>query len=131
MRIEKYSFSRIFDAAIDASSAVLIFEPDASDASARFAVITVAVEYFVKDQFEKLGLDAYKEFIHFGLTSQDINNTATPLSLKDAMQTAYYPLLDHLTQELEKFRLHDVAEKAYHFFWGELADWYLDRRGTG
>jgi adenylosuccinate lyase len=61
-----------------------------------------AVEYFVKEQFEKLGLDKYREFIHFGLTSQDINNTATPLSLKDAMKTAYYPLLDHLTQELEK-----------------------------
>ena len=53
-----------------------------------------AVEYFVKEQFEKAGLGSYKEFIHFGLTSQDINNTATPLSLKDAMQTAYYPLLD-------------------------------------
>jgi adenylosuccinate lyase len=44
-----------------------------------------AVEYFIKEQFEKLGLEKYKEFIHFGLTSQDINNTATPLSLKDAM----------------------------------------------
>jgi len=61
-----------------------------------------AVEYFVKEEFEKLGLAAYKEFIHFGLTSQDVNNTATPLSLKDAMQTSYYPLLDQLTQELEK-----------------------------
>ncbi len=61
-----------------------------------------AVEYFVKEQFEQVGLDSYKEFIHFGLTSQDINNTATPLSLKDAMQTAYYPMLDQLTQELEK-----------------------------
>jgi adenylosuccinate lyase len=61
-----------------------------------------AVEYFVKEQFEQLGLDAYKEFIHFGLTSQDINNTATPLSLKDAMEAAYYPMLDQLTQELEK-----------------------------
>jgi adenylosuccinate lyase len=61
-----------------------------------------AVEYFVKEQFEQVGLDSYKEYIHFGLTSQDINNTATPLSLKDAMQTAYYPMLDQLTQELEK-----------------------------
>jgi adenylosuccinate lyase len=60
-----------------------------------------AVEYFVKEQFETLGLESYKEFIHFGLTSQDINNTATPLSLKDAMQTVYYPMLDQLTQELE------------------------------
>ena len=61
-----------------------------------------AVEYFVKEQFEELGLDAFKEFIHFGLTSQDINNTATPLSLKDAMETSYYPLLDEVTRELEK-----------------------------
>lgn len=61
-----------------------------------------AVEYYIKDQFETLGLEPYKEFIHFGLTSQDINNTATPLSLRDAMQTVYYPLLDQLTQELEK-----------------------------
>lgn len=61
-----------------------------------------AVEYYVKEEFEKLGMGPYKEFIHFGLTSQDINNTATPLSLKDAMQTAYYPMLDQLTQELEK-----------------------------
>jgi adenylosuccinate lyase len=61
-----------------------------------------AVEYFVKEEFEKLGLGSHKEFIHFGLTSQDINNTATPLSLKDAMETTYYPMLDQLTQELEK-----------------------------
>jgi adenylosuccinate lyase len=61
-----------------------------------------AVEYFVKEQFKKLGMEAFMEFIHFGLTSQDINNTATPLSLKDAMQTAYYPVLDQLTQELER-----------------------------
>ncbi len=44
-----------------------------------------AVEYFIKEEFDKLGLGKYKEFIHFGLTSQDINNTATPMSLKDAM----------------------------------------------
>jgi adenylosuccinate lyase len=61
-----------------------------------------AVEYFVKERFKKLGLEAFMEFIHFGLTSQDINNTATPLSLKDAMQTAYYPALDQLTQDLER-----------------------------
>jgi adenylosuccinate lyase len=45
-----------------------------------------AVEYFLKDKFEALGLSVYKEFIHFGLTSQDINNTATPMSLRDAFQ---------------------------------------------
>ena len=61
-----------------------------------------AVEYFVKEQFEKLGLESCKEFIHFGLTSQDINNTATPLSLNDAMQTVYYPVLDQLTTDLER-----------------------------
>jgi len=61
-----------------------------------------AVEYFIKEQFEELGLEAYKEFIHFGLTSQDINNTATPLSLKDALEQVYYPVLDELTQVLEK-----------------------------
>ena len=60
-----------------------------------------AVEYFVKERFKKLGMEAFMEFIHFGLTSQDINNTATPLSLKDAMQTVYYPVLDQLTQDLE------------------------------
>jgi len=60
-----------------------------------------AVEYFVKEQFEKLGMESYKEFIHFGLTSQDINNTATPLSIRDAMQCIYYPMLDQLSYELE------------------------------
>jgi adenylosuccinate lyase len=60
-----------------------------------------AVEYFIKEIFEANGLEPYKEFIHFGLTSQDINNTATPLSLKDALQMVFYPLLDQLTQVLE------------------------------
>lgn len=50
-----------------------------------------AVEYFLKEQFDALGLSAYKEFIHFGLTSQDINNTAIPLSIKDAMNAVYVP----------------------------------------
>ena len=50
-----------------------------------------AVEYFIKDEFDKLGLSDYKEFIHFGLTSQDINNTAIPLSIKDAMNDVYIP----------------------------------------
>jgi len=59
------------------------------------------VEYFLKEEFEKMGMEPYMEFIHFGLTSQDINNTATPLSLKDAMETVYYPQLDQLTSELE------------------------------
>ncbi|MFS4483219.1 adenylosuccinate lyase [Hyunsoonleella sp. 2307UL5-6] len=50
-----------------------------------------AVEYFIKEKFDALGLSAYKEFIHFGLTSQDINNTAIPLSIKDAMNDVYVP----------------------------------------
>ena len=50
-----------------------------------------AVEYFIKDQFDKLGLSEFKEFIHFGLTSQDINNTAIPLLIKDAMNDVYIP----------------------------------------
>ena len=50
-----------------------------------------AVEYFIKERFDDLGLSAYKEFIHFGLTSQDINNTAIPLSIKDAMNDVYVP----------------------------------------
>ena len=50
-----------------------------------------AVEYFIKEKFDALELQAYKEFIHFGLTSQDINNTAIPLSLKEAMNEVYVP----------------------------------------
>ncbi|MDO6597012.1 adenylosuccinate lyase [Oceanihabitans sp. 2_MG-2023] len=50
-----------------------------------------AVEYFIKEKFDQLGLQDYKEFIHFGLTSQDINNTAIPLSIKDAMNDVYVP----------------------------------------
>ncbi len=56
-----------------------------------------AVEYFIKEKFDETGLSQYKEFIHFALTSQDVNNTATPLSLKDAMTQAYLPVLDELT----------------------------------
>ena len=61
-----------------------------------------AVEYFIKEKLDALEMSAHKEFIHFGLTSQDINNTATPLSLKEALETVYYPLLDELTSALEK-----------------------------
>ncbi len=59
-----------------------------------------AVEYFIKEKFEILGLKAFKEFIHFGLTSQDINNTAIPLSLKDAFYEVYLPELESLEQKL-------------------------------
>ncbi|MBN2487360.1 MAG: adenylosuccinate lyase [Bacteroidales bacterium] len=51
-----------------------------------------AVEYFIKKKFDQLGMQQYKEFIHFGLTSQDINNTAVPLSYKEALHDAYFPL---------------------------------------
>ena len=60
-----------------------------------------AVEYFIKEKFDLLGLAPYKEFIHFGLTSQDINNTATPLTLKEAIEEAYLPLLDQLISVIE------------------------------
>ncbi|WP_369049476.1 adenylosuccinate lyase [Tenacibaculum sp. UWU-22] len=59
-----------------------------------------AVEYFIKKRFDLLNLQPYKEFIHFGLTSQDINNTAIPLSVKDAVEEVYYPALDELINKL-------------------------------
>jgi adenylosuccinate lyase len=59
-----------------------------------------AVEYFVKDAMERLGVGAWKEFVHFGLTSQDVNNTAIPLSLKRATERAVLPLLDTLIADL-------------------------------
>ncbi|NNE30698.1 MAG: adenylosuccinate lyase [Saprospiraceae bacterium] len=62
-----------------------------------------AVEYFLKKQFEKIGLNEVSEFIHFGLTSQDINNTATPLMLKEALDGVYYPSLEGLVAHLSTF----------------------------
>jgi len=59
-----------------------------------------AVEYFIKEAFDYLQLQAYKEFIHFGLTSQDINNTAIPLSIKEAVQQVYLPALEQLLGKL-------------------------------
>ena len=61
-----------------------------------------AVEYFIKNQFDQLGLDDLKEFVHFGLTSQDINNTAIPLSLKEAHFEIVLPMLQQLVIEIEK-----------------------------
>ena len=61
-----------------------------------------AVEYFLKQKFDEMSLSAYKEFIHFGLTSQDINNTATPLSVKDALDNSLYPLLEQVIALLKK-----------------------------
>ncbi len=60
-----------------------------------------AVEYFVKEKFDALKLDRYKEFIHFGLTSQDINNTAIPLSIKEAYLNVYIPDLNLVIEKLE------------------------------
>jgi len=61
-----------------------------------------AVEYFIKEKFDGLGLEKSKEFIHFGLTSQDINNTAIPLSLKEAMNEVYVPLLLDVKKKLKE-----------------------------
>ena len=63
-----------------------------------------AVEYFIKEKFDAIGgLDAYKEFIHFGLTSQDINNTSVPLSIKEAMEEVYLPQMEELVAQLRSF----------------------------
>ena len=61
-----------------------------------------AVEYFIKERFDALNLYEYKEFIHFGLTSQDINNTAVPCSFRDAIHDVYYPVIDELIAKLEE-----------------------------
>ena len=63
-----------------------------------------AVEYFIKEEFDKIGgLESYKEFIHFGLTSQDINNTSVPLSVKEALQDVYYPQVEELIAQLQQY----------------------------
>jgi adenylosuccinate lyase len=64
-----------------------------------------AVEYFVKEKFDALGLETFKEFIHFGLTSQDINNTAVPCSIRDAIQNVYIPIFDEVVAKLEELSL--------------------------
>ncbi|MFA5588212.1 MAG: lyase family protein, partial [Mariniphaga sp.] len=61
-----------------------------------------AVEYFLKEKFDAIGLGKFKEFIHFGLTSQDANNTALPLSIHHALNEEYYPLIQQLTDKLEE-----------------------------
>ena len=63
-----------------------------------------AVEYFIKEEFDKIGgLDRYKEFVHFGLTSQDINNTSFPLMLKDSLTDVYYPMVEELIGQLQTY----------------------------
>ncbi len=74
-----------------------------------------AVEYFVKQQLQRRSMDNVVEFVHFGLTSQDINNTAIPLSLRDALQAVLYPAFDQLTAMLEELadEWREVAMLAY------------------
>lgn len=62
-----------------------------------------AIEYIIKEKMDALGLQDYKEFVHFGLTSQDINNTAIPLSLKEALEEAYYPAIEEVREKLAAF----------------------------
>ena len=63
-----------------------------------------AVEYFIKEEFDAIGgLDQYKEFIHFGLTSQDINNTSVPLSLREALENVYIPMVEELIELLDAY----------------------------
>ena len=63
-----------------------------------------AVEYFIKEELDKIGnFEEYKEFIHFGLTSQDINNTSVPLTIKDALEDVYYPQMEELIAQLQEY----------------------------
>jgi len=62
-----------------------------------------AVEYFIKEKSNDLVSDQYKEYIHFGLTSQDINNTSVPMSLKEALENVYYPSMEHLVETLKAY----------------------------
>ena len=62
-----------------------------------------AVEYFIKERMDAAGLGAHREFVHFGLTSQDINNTALPLSVKEALEEIYYPALDSVMSVLYRY----------------------------
>ena len=76
-----------------------------------------AVEYFLKDKMKALGLESQLEFIHFGLTSQDINNTAIPLSLKEGIQEVYTPMLEKL---IEKNKGARVRMERHPDAWQEL-----------
>ncbi len=62
-----------------------------------------AIEYLLKEKMDELGMEAYKEFVHFGLTSQDINNTSIPLSLKEGLEEVFYPAIEELIDRLEGF----------------------------
>ncbi len=96
-KIDKNSFSELRDiyknfTAIDAAAVKEIEKTTNHDVK--------AVEYFIKEKFDKLELQEFKEFIHFGLTSQDINNTAVPLSLKEAVENVYLPSLNEIIDKL-------------------------------
>ena len=81
------------------------FSLDDAQAVKNFEAVTnhdvKAVEYFIKEQFDRLGLERWKEFIHFGLTSQDINNTSVPMSVRDALHELFVPLVDELINALK------------------------------
>jgi adenylosuccinate lyase len=64
-----------------------------------------AVEYFLKEYFKKLHIEKYSEFIHFGLTSQDINNTAFPLSIKNALESVFFTYINNILEKLRQFTI--------------------------
>ncbi len=80
-----------------------------------------AVEYFLKEKFDTLNLSKYKEFIHFGLTSQDINNTALPLMIKEAQDNVMLPLLKKLTENLEQLAIRWKKEPMLAYTHGQAA----------
>ena len=80
-----------------------------------------AVEYFLKNEFDRLGISYYKEFIHFGLTSQDVNNTAVPLSIKDAVEAVIRP-------EIEKKVLLLEEELGVHLRQFVLYNWLVEKK---
>ncbi|MCF8379509.1 MAG: adenylosuccinate lyase [Bacteroidales bacterium] len=88
----------------DARQIYLAFSPEDAQRIKDIEKITnhdvKAVEYFLKEMFDSIGLGKHKEFLHFGLTSQDINNTATPLSLKEAMKEVFFPTVQALLDQL-------------------------------
>ena len=90
----------------DVRSVYLQFEPEDACRVKEIEKITnhdvKAIEYFLKEKFEELNIGEYKELIHFGLTSQDINNTAFPLALKEAFIHVYKPMLDEILETLKR-----------------------------
>lgn len=93
---EKYSLLRSLYKDITATDALIV-----KDIESTTNHDVKAVEYYLKENFKENNLDKWSEFIHFGLTSQDINNTAVPSSVKDYTDDIYFPLLDKMIQELE------------------------------